>query len=140
MVNVIQNNMKFIDDPRTEIPEPILKIAVCDYSGTDACEKHLKEMFSSDIKVVTSGNLWVDFICPTANKGSALKDLIDHLHIAAKDCVVFGDQYNDVEMLQTAGTSYAMANAAPGIDKYATNVTDSVEKNLQQIIDELAAV
>ena len=140
MVNVIQNNMKFIDDPKTEIPEPILKIAVCDYSGTDACEKHLKEMFSSDIKVVTSGNLWVDFICPTANKGSALKDLIDHLHIAAKDCVVFGDQYNDVEMLQTAGTSYAMANAAPGIDKYATNVTDSVEKTLQQIIDELAAV
>lgn len=140
MVNVIQNNMKFIDDPRTEIPEPILKIAVCDYSGTDACEKHLKEMFSSDIKVVTSGNLWVDFICPTANKGSALKDLIDHLHIEAKDCVVFGDQYNDVEMLQTAGTSYAMANAAPGIDKYATNVTDSVEKILQQIIDELPAV
>ena len=121
MVNVIQNNMKFIDDPKTEIPEPILKIAVCDYSGT-------------------SGNLWVDFICPTANKGSALKDLIDHLHIAAKDCVVFGDQYNDVEMLQTAGTSYAMANAAPGIDKYATNVTDSVEKILQQIIDELPAV
>ena len=97
-------------------------------------------MFSADIKVVTSGNLWVDFICPTANKGSALKDLIDHLHIEAKDCVVFGDQYNDVEMLQTAGTSYAMANAAPGIDKYATNVTDSVEKILQQIIDELPAV
>ena len=99
--------------------------------------KHLKEMFSSEIKVVTSGNLWVDFICPTANKGSALKDLIDHLHIDAKDCVVFGDQYNDVEMLQIAGTSYAMANAAPGIDKYATHVTGSVEKILQQIIDEL---
>ena len=65
-------------------------------------------MFSSDIKVVTSGNLWVDFICPTANKGSALKNLLDHLHIDAKDCVVFGDQYNDVEMLKTAGTSYAM--------------------------------
>ena len=59
-----KNNMKFIElTQETEIPEPILKIAVCDYSGTDACEKHLKEMFSSDIKVVTSGNLWVDFIC-----------------------------------------------------------------------------
>lgn len=32
MVNVIKNNMKFIDDPKTEIPEPILKIAVCDYT------------------------------------------------------------------------------------------------------------
>lgn len=140
MVNVIKNHMKFIDDPKSDIPEPILKIAVCDYNGTDACEKHLKEMFSSDIKVVTSGNLWVDFICPTATKGSALKNLLDHLHIDAKDCVVFGDQYNDVEMLKTAGTSYAMANAAPGIDKYATHVTDSVEKVLQQIIDELPAV
>ena len=43
-------------------------------------------------------------------------------------------------MLQTAGTSYAMENAAHGIDKYATNVTDSVEKILHQIIDELPAV
>lgn len=41
MVNVIKNHMKFIDDPKSEIPEPILKIAVCDYNGTDACEKHL---------------------------------------------------------------------------------------------------
>ena len=36
MVNVIKNHMKFIDDPKSEIPEPILKIAVCDYNGTDA--------------------------------------------------------------------------------------------------------
>ena len=93
-------------------------------------------------KVVTSGNLWVDFICPTANKGSALKNLLDHLHIDAKDCVVFGDQYNDDRnAARTAGTSYRHGrNAAPGIDKYATNVTDSVEKILQQIIDELPAV
>ena len=43
-------------------------------------------------------------------------------------------------MLKTASTSYAMTNAAPGIDKYATHVTDSVEKVLQKIIDELPAV
>ena len=136
MVNVIQNNMAFIDDPKTEIKEPILKIAICDYNGTDECEQHLKDMFSSEIKVVTSGNLWVDFICPEANKGSALQNLASHLHINPNECVAFGDQYNDVEMLQTAGTSYAMANGAPGISKYATHVTDSVEKVLQEIIDE----
>ena len=138
MVHVLQNNMAFIDDPKEEIQEPILKIAICDYNGTDACEKHLKDMFSSEIKVVTSGNLWVDFICPTANKGSALCDLIQHLHINAEDCVAFGDQYNDVEMLQTVGTSYAMAGAAPGIDAYATHVADSVEEELQKIIDQFS--
>lgn len=138
MVNVLQNNMAFIDDPKTEIQEPILKIALCDYNGTDESFNILRNKFASEIKVVTSGNLWVDFICPTANKGSALLDLANHLHIDPKDCVAFGDQYNDVEMLKTAGTSYAMANGAPGIDRYATHVADSVENVLQGIIDGLA--
>lgn len=138
MVNVLQNNMAFIDDPKTEIQEPILKIALCDYNGTDECFHNLRDKFASEIKVVTSGNLWVDFICPDANKGSALQDLASHLHINPEDCVVFGDQYNDVEMLQTAGTSYAMKNGAPGIEKYATHVTDSVETVLAEIINGLA--
>ena len=84
--------------------------------------------------MVTSGNIWVDFIAPGASKGNALQTLLDHLHIAPEDCVAFGDQYNDVEMLQLAGTSYAMSNAAPGISFYSTYVTDSVPEVLDDII------
>lgn len=126
-----------VDNLKTDVPEDYLKIAVLDFAGTAGCEKYMKGLFSSQIKVVTSGNLWVDFIAPGTNKGIALKTLLDHLGIRPEECVAFGDQYNDVEMLQTAGTSYAMSNAAPGISYYSTYVTDSVEDVLEDILASL---
>ena len=73
--------------------------------------------------MVTSGNIWIDFIAPGTNKGAALEKLINRLDIKPEECMAFGDQYNDVEMLQFVGTSYAMSNAAPGISYYSTYVT-----------------
>ena len=46
-------------------------------------------------------------------------------------------QYNDVEMLEAAGISYAMANAVPGIAEHADYVTDSVEDVLEEILRSL---
>ena len=48
--------------------------------------------------------------------------------------IAFGDQYNDVEMLEVAGTSYAMATAAPGIAYYADYVTRSVEEVVEDVL------
>ena len=95
--------------------------------------RYLQDLFSEEIKVVTSGNIWVDFIAPGANKGTGLARLLDHLGLSPEDGIAFGDQYNDVEMLQLAGTSYAMSGAAPGIAYYSTYVTDSVVEVLQDI-------
>ena len=133
MLHVIKNDMKVVDSI-DDIKEPFLKIAVCDFKGTKDCLGYFQKLFSHEIKVVTSGNIWIDFIAPGANKGTALQTLLSHLHIDPKDCVAFGDQYNDVEMLQLAGTSYAMATAAPGISFYSTYVTDSVTDVLDDII------
>ena len=66
-----------------------------------------------------------------------LQALASHLGITPEECVAFGDQYNDTEMLQFAGTSYAMSTAAPGIAYYATYVTNSVEEVLEDIVDTL---
>ena len=100
----------------------------------DKYQKHLQDMFSSEIKVVTSGNIWIDFIAPGTNKGAALEKLINRLDIKPEECMAFGDQYNDVEMLQFVGTSYAMSNAAPGISYYSTYVTDSVDDVLEDLL------
>lgn len=124
-----------VDNLKTDVPEASLKIAVLDFNGTKICEQYMKDRFSSEIKIVTSGNLWVDFIAPGTNKGIALQTLMKHLNISPQECIAFGDQYNDVEMLQTAGTSYAMSGAAPGISYYSTYVTDSVE----DVLEDLAA-
>lgn len=131
---VLQFDVTEVSDLNTDVPEPFLKIAVLDFSGTAKCKQYMKERFGSEIKIVTSGNLWVDFIAPGTNKGIALQGLMEHLQITPDECVAFGDQYNDVEMLQTAGTSYAMSTAAPGISYYSTYVTDRVEDVLEDIL------
>mgnify|MGYP000819142984 CR=1 FL=1 len=63
-----------------------------------------------------------------------LKAIASHFGVLPDECMTFGDQYNDIEMLQLAGTSYAMSNAAPGISYYSTYVTDSVEDVLEDIL------
>lgn len=132
MKNVVRYDMEVVPDLR-DIQEPFLKMAMCDFRGTKEMEPFFQNRFASQIKVVTSGNLWVDFIAPDANKGTGLARLLDHLGLSPEDGIAFGDQYNDVEMLQLAGTSYAMSGAAPGIAYYSTYVTDSVVEVLQDI-------
>ena len=84
--------------------------------------------------MVTSGHVWIDFIVPDCNKGTALMQLMELFSVKPEECIAFGDQYNDVEMLEAAGKSYAMSNAAPGIAEYADYVTDSVEDVLEEIL------
>lgn len=137
IVNVMKNTTQIVDDIRT-VGGPILKIAICSMSDrahiVDKYLKHLQDLFRDEIKVVTSGNIWIDFIAPGTNKGAALEQLINKLGIKPEECMAFGDQYNDVEMLQFVGTSYAMSNAAPGIAYYSTYVTDSVDEILEDLL------
>lgn len=138
IVNVMKNSTVIIDDI-TKVPFPVIKISVANMTSKDldGYLRHLQKMFSSEINVVTSGNVWIDFIVPGYNKGTALKRFMDLFGVSPKECMVFGDQYNDVEMLQLAGESYAMADAAPGIAGYAAHITDSVEDVLEELLHSL---
>lgn len=137
IVNVIRNKTEVVKDIR-QIHGPFLKIAICNMAGNkrilEDYLKRLQDMFRDEIKVVTSGNIWIDFIAPGANKGTALAGLMKLLDIKQEECMAFGDQYNDVEMLELAGRSYAMANAAPGISYHTKYVTDSVEDVLEDLL------
>ena len=133
ILEVVHYDMKTVDRLE-EVEEPFLKIAVCDFTGSDEIEAHFKKIFGSEIKVVTSGMIWIDFIAPNANKGTALSNLAQKLGISGGECMAFGDQYNDVEMLEFAGRSYAMSDGAAGVSEYATDVTDSVEDVLKGLL------
>ncbi len=126
-------DVQLVDDLK-QITDPYLKFAICDFQGSERILSHFQKLFRSEIKVVTSGNIWIDFIAPNANKGSALSGLCRHFGFSAKDGIAFGDQQNDVEMLETAGISYAMIPCAPGVEKHAKRRTDSVERVLSEIL------
>lgn len=133
LLNTIKYDMDVVDDLK-QIEKPFLKIAMCDFHNPQKLLPFFKDQFRSEIKVVTSGNIWVDFIAPNANKGLALSNLLNHLGLSPADGIAFGDQYNDLEMLQLAGTGYAMKNAASGVADHADKVTDSVEQIMREIL------
>lgn len=69
--------------------------------------------------LAVSGRHWIDMMDPTANKGRALRELGRALGLERSRTMAFGDYLNDYELLQAAGTSYAMANAHPRIREIA---------------------
>ncbi|AQU81704.1 MULTISPECIES: Cof-type HAD-IIB family hydrolase [unclassified Halomonas] len=49
------------------------------------------------------------------NKGVALASLLERLSLTPEDCLAFGDNLNDTEMLDLAGEAQVMANAHPAL-------------------------
>lgn len=131
--DVVKYHITVVDDFSKLDIMPI-KLAIYTPKGGDYILNKYKDLLSEQVNVMTSGNLWVDFMPYGVNKGVALKHIAEMLHIAPEETMAFGDQWNDTEMLAFAGTSYAMTNAAPGVAEFATHTTDSVLKELQKYL------
>lgn len=133
MHNVVHYNM--IEVPSLDaVTDSFIKFAVCDYNGTSELLPYFKERFGNEIEIVTSGNEWVDFLAPNANKGIGLEQVCKYMGISREECIAFGDQYYDIAMLKYAGSSYAMNTCAPGVEKHADHQTDSVESILKTLL------
>lgn len=124
-------------DSFDSITEPIIKIAFINWETHQECYEHFKSMFENEIRVAKAGNLWVDFISFESNKGTALKFILEKMGLSQDEAMAFGDQQNDIEMLEYIGKSYAMAHAKPDVKQHATDITDSVEGTLRDVLKNL---
>jgi len=97
------------------VDDQILKLAIYDFDGGEA---HTAPAFA-DVRathqVVVSGQHWVDIMNATVNKGVALRNLQAALGVTRAQTAAFGDYLNDIELLQAADWSYAMAEAHPDV-------------------------
>ena len=66
---------------------------------------------------------------PRVNKGSAIDDISRYLNIDKSEITAIGDDYNDKEMLEKAGFSFAMGNAPDVIKNSARFITDTNEND-----------
>ena len=80
-----------------------------------------------------SGSLYLDYMAKNVNKGDAVRRILDILSIKPEECMAFGDNYNDVEMLQSVYYSYVLEGAVDDVKRCGRFVTDSVEKTLRNI-------
>lgn len=132
--DVVKNNVTQVADI-LDTKEGYFKISVYEPDGLDGSEEYWKKRFGSRVTVVTSGNEWLDMMPRGVNKGTALSLLLEHLGILPEECVVFGDNDNDREMLKLAGAGFAMDTAAPGILEMCPYHTDTVEHALEKLLE-----
>jgi 5-amino-6-(5-phospho-D-ribitylamino)uracil phosphatase len=67
----------------------------------------------------------VDVNAATATKGQALADLAAQLGVARDEVLAVGDNHNDVDMLQWAGTGVVMGNAEPELLRFGFPITST---------------
>ena len=115
-----------------DIQEDILKVSVCDISGIKNSEEYFTKKWSDKVLTAVSGELFLDFTANGVNKGTAIKNVQEKLGISPDECMAFGDNYNDIEMLDSVGHSYAMERAVDDIKKHAKYITKSVEMTLKE--------
>lgn len=100
------------------------KLAFTD-KDTSKLVKLRAQLEKKNINSSYSDKYWLEVMAEGVNKGAALKFLADHLEIGLSDVLAFGDQENDLEMLEMSGNSVAMENAAPAVKEIAEKVTKS---------------
>ncbi len=91
-----------------------------------------------NLECVYSAGLFLDYMPINVNKGTSLIQLIKLLNISREQVIAFGDNDNDIQMLQTAGWPVVMANANNEIKSYAkliakSNAEDGVADMLERI-------
>ncbi len=120
------------------VDDDIFKIAICDLNGSkENSYVPLNKLFGDKYKVVISGAVWVDINNKDIDKGSALKKLQKDFHISYDNTMVFGDFYNDIEMLQAAHYSFVMENAHDDVKQYGNFIAKSnFENGVMKAIEE----
>ena len=135
MIDVVKNHCKIVKDFE-EMKEPCVKIAVYERGGvTEESIRFWREKFGDRCTVVTSGFDWVDFIPFGTNKARGIRKFQEILNAAPEECVAFGDEYNDIEMLKSVTYGFAMSHAKPGVKTAASYEAPAVLPVLRKIID-----
>lgn len=114
-IKFIGNNYQVIQDP-SEIPEDIVKVSVYLHEGVAAyADRFVPRWVQANCAV--AGPYWID--TTFANKGIGVTSICRILGIDLADVMAFGDNYNDVSMLDIVGHPYIIDGAAgPLREKY----------------------
>ena len=75
------------------------------------------------LSIHRSKDEYLEITNPAATKAKAIQFMEQHLGISAEQVIAFGDNFNDLDMLQYAGLSVAMGNAPDAIKQVAKEVT-----------------
>ncbi len=130
----------FKKDLRDDIKNKnILKFNVMELERMDLIDITRNELNKIDgIEITSSWGNNLEIMSEGSTKGKAIEFLANLLNINREEIIAFGDNYNDVSMIEFVGTGVAMGNAEEDVKNIANYVTDTnSESGVAKAIDKL---
>ena len=105
-------------------PTPVHKIMImADPDVIQAIEQRLMSDEFEQLAVYRSKDTYLEIVAAGVTKAAALIKLLQDDQVTPAEAIAFGDNFNDVAMLQTGGVGIAMANAPQAVKNAANTVT-----------------
>ena len=130
IANFTGNNIRIVRS-FDEIPEEIVKVSAFRHDDLSMVVSALHETWSRVFHDAVAGTQWYDFTLAT--KGTGLRNLCDVLGVPLEDVMAFGDNYNDVPMLDIVGHPFIMAGADEPLRNRYVNQTQTVLEVLRTL-------
>ncbi|MFA7724624.1 MAG: Cof-type HAD-IIB family hydrolase [Candidatus Izemoplasmatales bacterium] len=107
-------------------PDEVYKVLILDdETKLNTFQSQIPKPFFADYTIVKSASTLLEFAHLHGSKGNALAKLAQHLHLKQEEIMAFGDEENDISMLQYAGLGIAMGNAKESVKEKARAITKS---------------
>ena len=132
-IHEIGNNHTVITDP-AQIPEEIIKVSVYLPDGVGAYADRFVPKWKQ-ANAAVAGPYWID--TTLANKGIGVQSLCDALGFSPAEVMAFGDNYNDVAMLDLVGHPYIMETAAAELRGRYADHTPRPEETIRRLLQSL---
>lgn len=101
---------------------------VCFFGNDQVSIAEIEEEFKNELEVIRGtmpifGKHCGELAVRDVHKGTAIKEVLNHLNLKKEDSIAFGDGLNDIEMFEVCGLSIAMGNANEKLKELADDVT-----------------
>lgn len=98
-------------------------LLVGEYEKLCQLKEIICQRFQSELEVCFSTPWFLEVMPQGVDKGEALKNLCETIGFAVEETIACGDNFNDRNMLETAGLSVVMANGEDELKKKADYIT-----------------
>lgn len=133
-IRFIGNRYRLIERPE-QVPEEITKVSMFVGTGVGPFVERFVSRWQ-EANAAVAGPLWID--TTLANKGTGVQLLCRALGIRPEEIMAFGDNYNDVAMLDLVGQAYIMDSAAAPLRARYPRHTARPEDVLREFLSQQA--
>lgn len=129
-IKFIGNQYKLVDSP-ADVPEDIVKVSMFVGTGVEPFVPRFVPRWQ-EANAAVAGPLWID--TTLANKGIGVAVVCKAVGIRPEEVMAFGDNYNDIAMLDAVGEGYIMDSAAAPLRARYPRHTDRPETVLRALL------